>query len=84
MEVYIDDMLIKSRTQEQFISDLREIFDILRKSRMRLNPKKCTFEIKSKKFLGYMIFKDRIKTNPDMVKAIMDMATLKGIKEVHD
>ncbi|XP_027155637.1 uncharacterized protein LOC113756010 [Coffea eugenioides] len=47
MEVYVDDMLVKSRTQEQFIADLREIFDVLRSSRMRLNPKKCTFRVRS-------------------------------------
>ncbi|XP_071912270.1 uncharacterized protein [Coffea arabica] len=64
MEVYVDDMLIKSRTQEQFIPDLREIFDILRRSHMRLNPKK------SGKFLGYMISKDGIKVNPDKGKSL--------------
>ncbi|XP_071932987.1 uncharacterized protein [Coffea arabica] len=47
MEVYVDDMLVKSRTQEQFITNLREIFDVLRSSRMRLNPKKCTFGVRS-------------------------------------
>ncbi|XP_071916252.1 uncharacterized protein [Coffea arabica] len=82
MEVYVDDMLVKSRTQEQFISDLREIFNVLRSSRMRLNPKKCTFGIRSGKFLGYMISKDGVRANPDKVKVIMDMAPPRNIKEV--
>ncbi|XP_027177519.1 uncharacterized protein LOC113776533 [Coffea eugenioides] len=82
MEVYVDDMLVKSRTQEQFINDLREIFDILRSSRMRLNPKKCTFGVRSGKFLGYMISKDGVRANPDKVKAIIDMAPPRNIKEV--
>ncbi|XP_027166642.1 uncharacterized protein LOC113766677 [Coffea eugenioides] len=82
MEVYVDDMLVKSRTQEQFINDLREIFDVLRSSRMRLNPKKCTFGVRSGKFLGYMISKDGVRANPDKVKAIMDMAPPRNIKEV--
>ncbi|XP_071921735.1 uncharacterized protein [Coffea arabica] len=82
MEVYVNDMLIKSRTQEQFITNLREIFNILRRSQMKLNPKKYTFGVRSGKFLGYMIFKNRIRANPDKVKTIMDMAPLKNIKEV--
>ncbi|XP_071933287.1 uncharacterized protein [Coffea arabica] len=82
LEVYVDDMLVKSRTQEQFISDLREIFEILRHSRMRLNPKKCTFGVMSGKFLGYMISKEGVRANPDKIKAIMDMAPPRNIKEV--
>ncbi|XP_071920768.1 uncharacterized protein [Coffea arabica] len=82
MEVYVDDMLVKSRTQDQFIKDLREIFDVLRSSRMRLNPKKCTFGVRSGKFLGYMISKDGVRANPDKVKAIMDMAPPRNVKEV--
>ncbi|XP_071926041.1 uncharacterized protein [Coffea arabica] len=82
MEVYMDDMLVKSRAQEQFIDDLREILDILRSSRMRLNPKKCTFGVRSGKFLGYMISKEGVRANPDKIKAIMDMAPPRSIKEV--
>ena len=68
MELYVDDMLVKSWTQEQFIADLREIFDVFRSSRMRLNPKKCTFGVRSGKFLGYMIFKEGVRANPDKIK----------------
>ncbi|XP_071924104.1 uncharacterized protein [Coffea arabica] len=82
LEVYVDDMLVKSRTQEQFISDLREIFEILRHSRMRLNPKKCTFGVRSGKFLGYMISKEGVRANPDKIKSIMDMAPPRNSKEV--
>nr|XP_027118612.1 uncharacterized protein LOC113735828 [Coffea arabica] len=82
LEVYVDDMLVKSRTQEQFISDLREVFEILRSSRIRLNPKKCTFGVRSGKFLGYMISKEGVRANPDKIKAIMDMAPPRNIKEV--
>ncbi|XP_071927641.1 uncharacterized protein [Coffea arabica] len=75
-------MLVKSRTQEQFVSDLREIFEVLRSSRMRLNPKKCTFGVRSGKFLGYMISKEGVRANPDKIKAITDMAPPRNIKEV--
>ncbi|XP_027099188.1 uncharacterized protein [Coffea arabica] len=75
-------MLVKSQTQEQFISDLREIFEVLRSSGMRLNPKKYTFGVRSGKFLGYMISKEGVRANPDKIKAILDMAPPRNIKEV--
>ena len=80
----MDDILVKSRIQEQFITDLREIFDVLRRSQMLLNPKKCTFGVRSSKFLKYMILKDGVRANPDKVKAIMDMTPPKNIKKVQD
>ncbi|XP_027181971.1 uncharacterized protein LOC113780363 [Coffea eugenioides] len=82
MKVYVDDMLVKSRTQEQFITDLKEIFDVLRSSRIQLNPKKCTFGVRSDKFLGYTISKDGVRANPDKIRAIMDMTPPRNIKEV--
>lgn len=82
MEVYVDDMLVKSRTLDHFTTDLREILGILRDSRMRLNPKKCTFGVRSGKFLDYMVSKEGIRANPDKLKAIMDMAPPQTIKEV--
>ena len=48
---------------------------------MRLNPKKCTFRVRSEKFLGYMISKG-VRANPDKIKVIMDMALPRNIKEV--
>ena len=50
MEVYVDDMLVKSKKVKQHLDDLRETFDILRKYQMRLNPAKCVFGVSSGKF----------------------------------
>jgi len=55
MEVYVDDMLMKSKKVEQHLDDLRETFDILRKYQMRLSPAKCVFGVSSGKFLGFMV-----------------------------
>ena len=55
MEVYVDDMLVKSKKVEQHLDDLRETFDILRKYQMRLIPAKCVFGVSSGKFLGFMV-----------------------------
>ncbi|XP_027157186.1 uncharacterized protein LOC113758608 [Coffea eugenioides] len=74
MEVYVDDIIVKSRTDQQLIPDLREILDILWESRMRLNPKKCTFGVRSGRFLGFLVSREGIRANPDKLQAIMEMA----------
>ena len=55
MEVYVDDMLVKTKVAAELNKDLGEMFDTLRKYRMKLNPAKCTFGVSSGKFLGFMV-----------------------------
>ena len=55
MEVYVDDMLVKSTTMEHHLRDLKETFSDLRLYNMKLNPEKCTFGVKAEKFLGFMV-----------------------------
>ena len=55
MEVYVDDMLVKSVEAEEHIKDLQEAFGTLRKYQMKLNPTKCAFGVASGKFLGFMV-----------------------------
>ncbi|KAH9751207.1 Ribonuclease H [Citrus sinensis] len=62
MEVYVDDMLTKSKNSNDHIRDLRETFDILRNFKMKLNPAKCAFGVASGKFLGFMKGKEMIWT----------------------
>ena len=57
MEVYVNDMLVKSPTIKQHIEDLIDTFASFRLYNMRLNPKKCTFKVKTGKFLGFMVSK---------------------------
>ena len=73
IEVYVDDMIAKSRTKEEHLVNLRKLFGRLRKYRLRLNPTKCTFEVKSKKFLGFVISQKAIEVDPNKVKAILKM-----------
>ncbi|KAM2695949.1 hypothetical protein EV1_040390 [Malus domestica] len=73
MEVYVDDMLVKSEHADQHITNLSETFTILKRYRMRLNPNKYAFGIDSGKFLGFMISQRGIKANPENIKAILDM-----------
>ncbi|KAM2544763.1 hypothetical protein TB1_016414 [Malus domestica] len=73
MEVYVDDMLVKSKHANQHITNLYETFTILKRYRMRLNPNKCAFGVGSGKFLGFMISQRGIEANPEKIKAIIDM-----------
>ncbi|KAL2252464.1 UNVERIFIED_CONTAM: Retrovirus-related Pol polyprotein from transposon opus [Sesamum indicum] len=82
MEVYIDDMLVKSVKEQDHVKDLKECFHILKAFGMKLNPTKCTFGVRGEKFLGYMISERGIEANPKKISAIMNMRPSKSIKEV--
>jgi ribonuclease HI len=82
VEVYVDDMLVKSKNDEDHLSDLKETFQTLRRYNMKLNPAKCVFGVSSGKFLGFMVSQRGIEANPDKIKAILDMSPPKTIKEV--
>nr|XP_016471098.1 PREDICTED: RNA-directed DNA polymerase homolog [Nicotiana tabacum] len=70
MEVYIDNMLVKSEKKEDHIGHLKEAFKILRQYGMKLNPEKCAFGVTSRKFLGFLVSQRGIEVNPDQIKAI--------------
>ena len=82
MEVYIDDMLVQSTTTELHIAHLSEAFQILRNYNMKLNPAKCAFGVSAGKFLGFIVNHRGIEANPDKIKAVLDMPSPSGIKEV--
>ncbi|XP_027166062.1 uncharacterized protein LOC113766031 [Coffea eugenioides] len=82
VEAYVDDILVKSLTTSAFLSDVREVFGVLRNSRMKLNPKKCVFGVTSGKFLGYLVSHRGIEANPDKVKVIQDMSPPRNLREV--
>ena len=82
MEVYIDDMLVKSTTAKLHIAHLSEAFQILRKYNMKLNPAKCAFGVSAGKFLGFIVNHRGIEANPDKIKVVLDMPPPSGIKEV--
>ena len=65
IEIYIDDIVVKSKMISEHVGDLRAIFEILRKYKLRLNASKCSFGVGSGKFLGYMVTHRRIEVNPD-------------------
>lgn len=73
VEVYVDDMLMKSLLAKQHLSDLGETFQTLMKYKMKLNLLKCIFGVFIGKFLGFMDSQRGIEANPEKVKAIIEM-----------
>lgn len=63
----MDDFFIKSQTVDVFIDDLKEVLPVLQDCIILRNPEKCIFRVKSKKFLGYMVFSQGIEANLDKV-----------------
>ena len=73
IEVYIYDMVVKSKIVFENIEDLTNIFEILRGHKLCLNATKCSFGVESGKFLGYMMTLQGIEVNPDQIKAINNL-----------
>ncbi|GJU74291.1 reverse transcriptase domain-containing protein [Tanacetum coccineum] len=82
MEVYVDDLVIKSHTEEEMIRDINETFRTLRRINIKLNPKKCTFGAREGMFLGYMINLEGIKPCPDETEVVLQLPSPRTIKEV--
>ena len=73
IEVYIDDIVVKSKVESEHVNDLGSIFEILRKYKLHLNASKCSFGVSSSKFLGYMVTHRGIEISPDQIKAINNL-----------
>ncbi|XP_014493154.1 uncharacterized protein LOC106755497 [Vigna radiata var. radiata] len=82
MEVYVDDMVVRSRSVEEHLRDLEEVLNQVRKFGMRLNPLKCTFGVAAGKFLGFMLTTHGIEANPEKCRAILEMRSPSNLKEV--
>jgi ribonuclease HI len=82
MEVYVDDMLVKSTESVSHVHDLHEAFETLKQYGMKLNPAKCAFGVSSGKFLGYMVSSRGIEANPEKIQAVLEMQSLKTTKQL--
>ena len=82
VEVYVDNMLVKSKDKANHLDDLKETFSALCKYNIKLHPAKCVFAIASGKFLGFMVSQQGIEANLDKVKAIIEVTSPKTMKEV--
>ena len=82
MEVYIDDMLVKSVKVELHIDHLAEAVQVLKDYKMKLNPTKYAFAVSAGKFLGFIVNSRRIEANPDKIKVVLDMQPPSNTKEI--
>ena len=82
MEVYIDDMLVKSLRADQHIAHLEQSFEVLKKYNMKLNPTKCSFGVSSRKSLGYLVTQRGIEANPEQIQSILRIPSPTCIKDV--
>nr|GEW58769.1 reverse transcriptase domain-containing protein [Tanacetum cinerariifolium] len=82
IEVYVDDLVVKSHTEAEMLRDISETLRTLRKINMKLNPKKCTFGTVEGVFLGYMVTSEGIKPCPDKTEAVLQLPSPLTIKEV--
>ena len=83
VEVYIDDMIMKSRDKANHLTTLRRFFERIWKFRLR-HPKMCTFGVTSRKLLGHIVSERGIEVDPDKIRAIVDMPASRiewGIKD---
>ena len=82
VEVYIDDMVVKSVKSSDHVEDLRQVFSILRRHNLKLNASKCAFGVGLGKFLGLMVIQRGIEANPDQIAAIQGLQPPKNVREV--
>nr|GEY93226.1 reverse transcriptase domain-containing protein [Tanacetum cinerariifolium] len=82
IEVYVDDLVVKSHTEAEMVRDIEETFRTLRKINMKLNPKKCSFGLAEGVFLGYVITPEGIKPCPDKIAAVLQLPSPQTVKEV--
>ena len=75
-------MVVKSKLVSENQADLSNIFEIVRRHKLRLNASKCTFGVGSGKFLGYMVTHRGIEVNPDQIRAINSLQPPRNPKEV--
>ena len=82
VQVYVDNMLVKSQREDYHLDDLKETFGTLPFYNIKLNLSKCIFGVMAGKFLGFMVSQRGIEVNSDKIRAIMEMAPPRNTKEV--
>nr|GEW83949.1 reverse transcriptase domain-containing protein [Tanacetum cinerariifolium] len=81
LEVYVDDLVIKIRTEKEVIRDIEETFKTLKEINMKLTPKKCAFGMREGAFLGYKVDADGLRVCPDKVEAVLNLPSPKCLKK---
>jgi hypothetical protein len=80
--VYLDDILIYSKTREDHIHHIKEVLEKLRKHRLWAKAEKCRFFQTSVDFLGYIVFQDGVSMDSAKVKTILEWKPPRNVKDV--
>ena len=80
--VYLDDILIFSKTLEEHLIHIFKVFDKLREEKLLINLKKCSFVKKELVYLGFVVSAEGQKMDPKKVKAILEWPTPRRVIEV--
>ena len=80
IEVYVDDMLVKSKIVGDHVEHLRQMFNVLRKYKIKLNPLKCAFGVRLGKLLSFMVNQRGIEANPEKIRALLEMSLPRSLK----
>ena len=73
VKVFVDDMIVKSRDRVDHLAALQRFFERIKQFRLRLNPKKCTFGVTSRKLMGHIVSELGIEVDLEKIRAILDM-----------
>ncbi|GJT48771.1 reverse transcriptase domain-containing protein [Tanacetum coccineum] len=84
LEVYVDDLVIKIRTEEEIIRDITETFKTIRQINMKMNPKKCSFGMQEEMFLGYKVNTDGLKLCPEKADVILSLPSPRCLKDIQE
>ncbi|XP_022156462.1 uncharacterized protein LOC111023349 [Momordica charantia] len=82
MEVYVDDILVKSKKKTSHIADLTKSFEVLCRYQMKLNPEKCAFGVSSSKFIGFVVNQCGMEVNPERIRAVLVMQPPQNLKQI--
>jgi hypothetical protein len=82
VEVYVDDIVVKTREANSLLENLAQVFDKLRATCTKLNPEKCVFGVSAGKLLGFLVSHRGIEANPDKIRAIEAMRPPAHLKDV--
>ena len=85
MEVYIDDMLVKSKERPDHTTHLQQVFELLRAYGMKLNPKKCAFGVSAGRFIRFVMTQRGIEANPTQLQAILESpapSSINGVQQL--
>jgi hypothetical protein len=80
--VYLDDILIYNKTKEVHLKHLTMVLSKLQKEKLMINLKKCSFMKRELIYLGFVVYEEGLKMDPEKVKKILDCPTPRSVYEV--